>query len=150
MRRFQFRLETLLKHRKNLEEQREREYGEAQTRVDRAERRIKSLEQECYATLTQGRSASCRIDVASLLEREQYVSALKVQIAEVTQERDAALIVAEEARLALVKARQEREAVSKLRENALEEYQQESLRLDQEAFDEMAGLRFARQAHSGR
>lgn len=150
MRRFQFRLETLLKHRKNLEEQKEREFGEAQARVDRAERRLKALEQECYGILTQGRGAGSRIDVASLLEREQYASALKVQIAEVTQERDAAKILAEEARLVLVKARQDREAVTKLRENALEEYQRETLRLDQEAFDEMAGVRFARQARSGR
>lgn len=148
MRRFQFRLQAVLNHRQAIVEQCEREFGEAQARVQQAEKRLKTLEQEYFATSRTTQSQ--RIDINAQIAREQYIATLKIRMERVQSEIDAAKIIAEEARQNLVKAKQDHEAVTKIREKALTEYQRETLRLDQEAFDEMATVRFVRQTAQGR
>ncbi len=150
MRRFQFRLQAVLNHRKTLEEQREREFGEAQFRLQRAEMRYKELEQEYLSLASVRHSNNQRLDIQGTIAREHYIASLKFRMEKVEREIDAAKIVAEEAKELLVKARQDREAVSKIQEKALYEYQRENLRLDQEAFDEMATVRYVRQNAQGR
>ncbi|GDX39764.1 hypothetical protein LBMAG21_00560 [Armatimonadota bacterium] len=58
------------------------------------------------------------------------------------REVEAARIVMVEARLAMVKARQEREAVTKLRAQAHTEYLTEEQKQEQDTLDDLATLRF--------
>ena len=143
MRRFQFRLETVLRHRALIEELREQSYFTAQGHVLAAEAKLKTLQEQHRETVANRPSGiqGEPFDASSIQGRERYLETLQAAIDRQKRRREAALIVAEEMRVALVAARQAREAVSRLREKDLQAHQALALQIEQSALDELATLR---------
>ncbi len=144
MRRFQFRLESVLHHRVLIAEQKEQEYIKAQNYVLELEKALVRL-QQTHEAVVQGRDDTCsesRFDVDAISNRERYLVTLAYRIGSAERELEAARIVMEETRVEMVKANQEREAVTKLREKAHAEYVAEQQKQEQDMLDDMASLRY--------
>ncbi len=146
MRRFQFRLESVLHHRALIEGQKEQEYVRTQNRLLEIERKLAQLQQACEEVLQGrgGKTGERNFDIHAITNRERYLASLILRIESVEREIEAARTVMAEARLAMVKARQEREAVTKLREKAHAEYLAEQQKQEQDTLDDMTTLRYKR------
>ncbi|MCX6380197.1 MAG: flagellar export protein FliJ [Armatimonadetes bacterium] len=146
MRRFQFRLESVLHHRTLIEGQKEQEYVKTQSSLLVLERKLSHL-QQVHEEVLQGRGGAAgehSFDIHAIMNCERYLASLVQRIESVEREVEAARIVMVEARLAMVKARQEREAVTKLRAQAHTEYLIEEQKQEQDTLDDLATLRFKR------
>ncbi len=130
-----------------LETLREQEFTSAQGHLARAEARIAAIKAAFRAAImARGGTPGERIDATSMLDRERYLLALHSEIVEQERFAEGARIVAEERRVALVAARQAREAVLHLRDQEAALYAAGVQRSEQELLDEMATLRHTRGA----
>jgi flagellar export protein FliJ len=86
-------------------------------------------------------------DAGALENRELFLRALRFGMEAQEREIEGAKIMAEEKRLLLVAAKQAREAVTRLRETAVLEYQEEALRWQQDQLDEISSVRYWRSTH---
>lgn len=143
MRRYKFRLEAVLRHREIIEELREQEFAAANGVLEVILARIAALWEEFNRTVAErpGAEAGQPFDPHIIVDRERYLQTLQAEIASQERRADAARIVVEEARQALVVARQGREAVSRLREKDRAAYILEAQRHEQNTLDEMATVR---------
>lgn len=146
MRRFRFRLETVLNYRETIEELREQEFAIAQGHLNAIEARLTALQAEFRRTVAErpGGKQGTRLDAQAILDRERYLETILAAIAQQELRADAARVQAEEKRQALVAARQAREAVSHLRDKELSLHTALGHKLAQEALDELATLQHAR------
>ncbi|HZP81740.1 MAG TPA: flagellar export protein FliJ [Chthonomonadaceae bacterium] len=146
MRRFKFRLETVLRHRETIETLREQEFAAAQGYLQALEARIAALQEEFRQTVAgrPGGAQGERFDTQEIADRERYVETLLAAIGQMQRRAEAARVQAEEKRQALVAARQAREAVSHLKEKDLGAHIALGNKLEQEALDELATLRHVR------
>ncbi len=146
MRRFRFRLESVLQVREALEKQREQEYQAALGVVQIAVNHMQQLQQSFQHTLS-GRPGVLpgeRFDAPSIRDRERYLSVLQTMQEEQMRVLEAAQANAEEKRRVLVTARQAREAVSTLKQRDLSLYEIETRKQEQDALDEAGALRHGR------
>ncbi len=147
MKRFSFRLETLLRHRLALENLREHAFAVAQSRHVEAARKLDSLAAQ-HREAAAGRPVAgggMRLDAPAIQSREQYLSTLQAQMAQQEERVEVARLIAEEMCAALVAARQAREAVTRLRDKDFARHQIEMQKLTQLGIDEVASMRFARE-----
>lgn len=147
MKRFTFRLETVLRHREILSEQREQEFALAQGRYEVAKNRLSDLEAHYRETVANrpGADSGSGFNAAAIQSRERYLEALGNQIEQQSELTDISRMISEEKRAQMVTARQAKEAVSRLRDKDLAAYRTELERKTQEALDEIASVRFLRQ-----
>src|SRR5690349_12954571 len=110
MRRFNFRLETVLRHRETLESLCEQEFAQAQGRLAAIEARIAALREEFARTLTgrPGAAPGEHFDAPAIYDRERYLQTLQAAIDQQQRRSEAARVIVEEKRQALVTARQAR------------------------------------------
>lgn len=143
MRRFKFRLQTLLNYRHTIEQLREQEFTAAQGRLALAQTRFNQLRAEFEQTLAlrPGALPGERFDAASIADRERYLQTLQAAMAEQQRRLDAAQIVVDEKRAALVEARRAREVVEKLYDKELTNHKMLLLQLEQKAIDDLAVMR---------
>ena len=148
MRRFVFRLEAVLRHRQTIETLREQDFAVAQGNLQGLQARLSRMQSE-FDRIVSGRPgrAGEPFDAHLIFDRERYLEALGAGIAQQTRRVEAAHIVAEEKRLALMTARQQREAVSQLKAGALSAHTAQYQKMEQDALDELATLRFVRAAN---
>jgi len=146
MKRFVFRLETVLRHREIVAELREQEFALAHGRYEVAQQRLEDLEAHHRDTVAQrpGADNGASFNAAAIQSREQYLEALSEQIAQQIELVDVARMISEEKRAGMVSARQAKEAVIKLRDKDLAAYQAGAERKTQEALDEIASIGFLR------
>ena len=142
MKRFNFRLETLLRHRETLEDLRDQEFALAQGRHAQAKLQIDALEAHYRQTVAE---RDARFDAPAIQSREKYVEVLQLRIAEQGERVEVARLIVEEMRVARVAAKQAREAVSRLRDKDFADHRAEAQRKTQESLDEIASVRFVRQ-----
>ncbi len=140
MRKFKFRLETLLTVRAAQEKQAEQAFAVAQGRLSLASRMLQESLAQFNTALAEraGTTAGERIDAASWLDRERYLGVLAATIEQQQRIVDTARMVAEEYRLELVKASQARESVSHLKKRDIQRYTTEFNRQEQVSLDELA------------
>ncbi len=140
MRRFKFRLETLLVVRAAQEKQAEQAFSVAQGRLALSLRMLQSSRDRFNIALAEraGTTTGERIDAASWLDRERYLGVLAATIEQQQRVADTARLVAEEYRQELVKASQARESVSHLKNRDLQRYNAEFNRQEQVSMDELA------------
>lgn len=143
MRKFKFRLDTVLRHREILETLKEQEFEAAQGRLLALEARIEHLREEFRQTVARrpGNIVGEQIDPGKILDRERYLETLLASIAQLLRHVETARVVANEMRRELVAARQAREAVSHLRDNALDEHTLQSHRIEQNVLDDLATIK---------
>ncbi len=146
MRRFKFRLKTVLEYRETIETLREQDFRAAQSQVGAIEARITERREEYRQTLEgrPGSQAGEMFDAPAIQDRERYLATLLAAIGQLERRAEAARIVVEECRRMLVAARQAREAVSRLRDKDLATHTALGHKIEQEALDELATLRHAR------
>ena len=141
MRRFKFRLEAVLKHRVVMEELAQQAFAKVQLELKAADHALAEM-RTAYAEAVAGRGAG--IDLEDVSRRERYIDALLVRIGE--QERVIEGINARlnDARIALVSARQAREAIERVKEQDYRQYLQDVAHEEQRQIDEMATARHGR------
>jgi flagellar export protein FliJ len=145
MRRFTFRLETLLRHRTTLEDLREQEFALAVARLEALKRELESLELHYRQTVAERPlCAGDGFDAPAIHSRERYLEALQERVARQAERVDTARMIADELRAAMVAARQAREAVTRLRDKDHEDYLAEQQQKAQDGLDEIASVRFLR------
>lgn len=143
MKRFKFRLQTVLEQRERLEKNAKTTYAEAQQAVQKAEVLLAELNDVRSALLAevaeQRRSANfdpleaklyqdyLKTIVDCIRDQESYVRELQIN--------------AEAMRLNLVGASANRKAIDKIKERDLSAHKMQALRADQAAIDELATMR---------
>jgi flagellar export protein FliJ len=138
MRRFRYRLETVLRHRATLERLRLQAFAEVQQQLAEADRRLAALADErsrLQATWPR------RIDLADIERREFYLGVLAQREAREQRVREGIAARLEEERAALLEARRARQAMESLRAKAYEDYLLDVQRSEQNLLDEIATTR---------
>ena len=141
MKRFKFRFEAVHKHREIIENGKLREFGRLQGELSACEIRIVSLRSECNNTMN---SRPFTIDVEDIPRRERYIDTLRVQIANEERLREGLGARVEDARLALIAARQAREALDRIRIADEKAYMQQAALAEQNMLDEISTQRYQR------
>jgi flagellar FliJ protein len=138
---FKFGLESVLKHRKRLEDIAQREFAEAQASVDDVLRRL----EEMYRRMDEVREEIRRVQstghkeaIAEICAMEQFLMGQKIRIESVRQEARQLLQVAEEKQEALVAAAREKKVLVKLKEKRMAEYRQWLERVEAKMLDDQA------------
>jgi flagellar export protein FliJ len=147
MAKFHFRLATLLRLRETARDERrvqladvERTDAELQARLTRLAGRQQQLQHECRTVAGPG-----EVDVPRLVESHQYAAALRVQEAELQQQRQTLAVEINRRRQALLEADRDVQTIEKLRESQLQAHRREAERQEGQRLDEAA-----MQAASGR
>ena len=146
MRRFHFRLETVLRHRETIESLREQDFAAASSVVQAIEARLAQLWTEFRRVVMERPVGEAHqpFDATQIYDRERYLETVQASITQQERRLEAARIVLEEKRVALVAAKQAREAVSHLHDRDLLTHTALCNKLQQDALDELATLRHVR------
>ena len=143
--RFQFRLDPVLRFRTQQEDEEKRKLAEIQGRVSLAKRSLdeiagaKATEQAAVADLMRASAGISRI-----CDSYRYMVALNMQRIEEEHTLRELEAVAEQRRQEFVEARKKRRALEMLREKRVEEHRYLTDREDQQVMDEIALHRFNR------
>lgn len=143
MARFTFRLQTVLEHRKRLEELAQLEHAKAKAAQLREEQTYASLreaEDGAFAELERQRMTG-RLDIEALQFGMGYLDLLKVQLQRQEQVVTRVRRTTAQRRDQLVGALQDRKALERLREQRLDEFKLAENRREANDIDEMAVMR---------
>ena len=141
MKRFEFRLEPVLRLRDQTEKTRQREFAQAVQEVRRCEGDIRHTLGEIEDSREGLRQAEMReIDPWQLVFHKRYLNHLEKQLHGLRGELQALARKAEAKRLELVKASKEKKSLEKLKGKQRGEYEYEAAREEQKMFDEIGGV----------
>jgi flagellar export protein FliJ len=141
MQKFKFKLESVLKHRTVLEEQAMLSFAAAQNELAACLARATALRME-FQQLVKKRPEL--FDVEEITLREGHLDSLLNMIEQQERIREGLEARLDDERVKLLKSRQERQTVTRLREIRYAEHKRESDRIEQEAIDELATLRYVK------
>lgn len=139
MKRFQFRLEPLLRLRAHKEEEWRLKLGQAQAECSRIENQIQLLQRERSAVF----SADGGDDMDYHLSRSLYLGRIEEKTRELRQDLDNANIRKEEVLKTYTEVRREYEAINKIKEKRVAEYRKEWFREEAKEIDDIANSRIA-------
>ncbi|NJL23745.1 MAG: flagellar export protein FliJ [Calothrix sp. SM1_5_4] len=146
---FKFGLETVLKHRKRLEEIAQREFGEAQAAVEACLRELESMYNrmdEVRAEILDAQKVGSREKMEEVRGMEGFIDGQKIRIERQRLEARRLLSVAEEKQEALIEAAREKKILVKLKDKRLREYKEWLGRVEAKELDDMTMIRQARRA----
>ena len=138
MRRFRFKLETVLRHRAIIERQRQQALAEVQNEMAACEVRLSAHLAEHGRTAKGG---SGYLDMQDIAQREVYLAVLDARIAQEERIREGIAARLTDARTALLSARQARESIERVRLRHAEEHLYLTARAEQADLDEAGTLR---------
>lgn len=143
MKRFEFRLESLLGLRRHAEESAKRAFGAARSAADRQAEDVKRFEAaEAEAkTGLRGASGATELRIADVLAHQRFVAAQARRAASERKRLADLDAAAAKAREAFVAASRDRKALDRLRERRESEWSAEALKDEQKALDEAASRR---------
>jgi len=142
---FKYRLETLLKYRKTLEDGRRRSFSEANRIYMEELGEISKLEQERRGAMeTLAESLPIIEDAAQLIIYDNYIRGSNVNLRETFDKAEHAGQIAEMERQKLVEARKKRKIIEVHKERLKERYDSEEARKERLFADEVAILKFGR------
>lgn len=143
---FRFALESVLKHRKRLEEVAQREFAEAQAAVDECLRRIEAM----YTRMDEVREEilAAQVDgsvrrIEEVREMESFLGGHKIRVEALRQEARRLLEIAEEKQEALIEAAREKKILAKLREKRMLEYREWLRQMETKELDDITMVRRA-------
>jgi flagellar FliJ protein len=143
---FRFGLETVLKHRKRLEDIAQREYAEAQAAVDRALAQLEAMYtrmDEVRAEIAAFEARGTPDSISMVRSMEEFLGGHKIRIEKARQEARELLLKAEEAQDALITAAQDRKVLVKLKEKKMNEYREKLKRIEAKVQDDQTMVRLA-------
>ncbi len=150
MKRFEFRLESLMTYKAHLEQMARREMADALAEVNRCEHQIQTLEQERRSAVLRLENLVEKGMSAMTFKRHHgFLSALDQMLADEKQSKRVLVKKMEETRTMLNKRTIEKKALERLREKQSKKYTQEILREEQKQVDEIAGIKTAREIING-
>lgn len=140
---FKFHLEKVLKHKKLVEDQAKREFGEISRRVFEQENYLKNLEEDlCIAFENKYRIQQMGGNIASYLEFFHYYYGAQKQLIENQKKIIEGLQkILEEKRQHLIQAAREHKTFIALKEKKKQEFIKEQKKRDQKRIDEMNIMR---------
>jgi len=147
MKRFRFRLQSVLDYRAHIEEMRERELARAM-----AELRIAESARDAIATTRQTEMEKLRLEVTKrdemtgweLMARRDYLDRLSWRLAEANESVAAGRQRAKDARDVLMGARRDRRILQKLHDRALDKHRSETAKEEMSLIDNITQARVAR------
>lgn len=143
---FKFNLESVLKHRKRLEEIAQREFAEAQAKVDECLRTIEAMYKrldEVRDEILQAQKSGTGQKMEEIREMEHFMGGHKIRIETLRQAARVLLSAAEEKQEALVAAARDKKMLVKLKEKKKLEYQEWLRHLETKEQDDMTMSRQA-------
>lgn len=146
---FRFGLETVLKHRRRVEDVAQREYAEAQAAVNACLVEIESLyrrSDEVREEIAVEETAGSPRNLDLVREMERFLGGQKIRIERLRVKARELLMAAEQKHEALILATQERKVLTKLKEKRLSEYREWLDRLEAKELDDLTMVRVARRA----
>jgi flagellar FliJ protein len=142
---FRFGLETVLKHRKRLEDVAQREFLEAQRALNECLGRIDSMYKrmdEVRMEIHQAQANGNRQALNEILESELFINGQKIRVqAERLKARQLMQIV-EQKQEALILASREKKILVQLKDKKLVEYKEWLARIEAKALDDLTTTRF--------
>lgn len=144
---FRFPYDKLLDHRKTLKEIAHKEYILAQTAVDEAEAKLKTMYDDVEnARVRAGDlTKSGGAQGAALVQINEFIGGQKFRIERQREEIRGLRMTAEEKQLALVEAAKEHKTLVKLKERRLADYKKLRKKLELKEMDEIVTTRFKRE-----
>lgn len=147
---FKFRLETLRKHRKNLEEIARRNFAEAKSHSDGILSQIENFYKSGdkareYAGSVLDKEAA---DPALLQLSDEFMERNKIRIERKKMEFREALVVTEEKQQDLVEAARETKVLDKLKEKKKEDFKKKLKKIDRQNIDELVIQRHGRRGNN--
>jgi flagellar FliJ protein len=144
--RFRFSLESVLKHRTRLEEIAQREFAEAQRRVDECLRQIDVMYKRLDEVredilLAQGKGSAEKIE--EVREMETFIDGQKLRIERMRLQARELLQIAEEKQEALILAAQEKKILQRLKERRQLEHRQHMNVIEAKELDDLTMVRQA-------
>jgi flagellar FliJ protein len=150
MKKFKFKLETVLKVKIRMEELRQKELKEAEVRREQARRQLKERQEEMAATVASYREQfQANIDLFKANDYHRFLRWLTRQIELATQHLEHCEQEVRERRVKLMEATREKKVLEKLKGKAYEEYKAEELREEIKFLDEIGTSQFFRQKDEG-
>jgi flagellar FliJ protein len=139
MPKFVFQLEAVLRHRKMLEEQRQRELGLAQTEMSRMQAQLRELDETAKSVSedVKANRLTGQLDMAFLAAHRRYVLAMQRKAIELAQKMAAQQLVVDAARKQLAEAAKQRKVIEKLRERQHDRWKVELSRKELEQLQEV-------------
>jgi flagellar FliJ protein len=118
MARFAFKLEPVLRHRKMVEEQHQRELARLAGQLRQLQEELKALDAQAKAVADDVRShhASGPLNMEFLMSHRRYVAAMQDRALRLVQRMSVLQRQIDEARVALVEASKRRKSIEKLKE----------------------------------
>jgi flagellar FliJ protein len=145
MRRFKFKLATVLKVKNRMEEERQRQLQRAETARRAAQQQLRQCQGELTGVMQE---YQCRMkerfDRYLALDYHQYVSWLSQKLKTAAAYLQQCETEAARARQGLIVATKERKILDKLQERAYQNYQRAELKADIDFLDELGTGRFIR------
>lgn len=146
MKKFEFKLDTVLKLRTRIEEQRQQELRQAQHLRDEALRQLEYRRaQQDEAVNAYRQRVFGSLDLVSMIDYHRYLAWLKEMVVLDEAHLRACEAKVADARSRLIEASKEKKIVDKLKEKAYREYQVAELHADIAFLDELGTSRFNRQ-----
>lgn len=150
MKKFKFKLETVLKVKIRVEELRQKELKEAEVRREQARRQLIQRQEEVQATVANYREQfQASIDLNKANDYHRFLLWLNKQVELAMQRLEQCEQEVRERRLKLMEATREKKVLEKLKEKAYEEYKAEELREEIKFLDELGTGQFFRQKDRG-
>lgn len=148
---FKFGLESLLKHKRRLEEQAQREYMEAQAQLQSGLEEIKGM----YASVDETRrsiakeyGSKAENKIQRVRQMDEFILGMDVRIHRARLKARDLMRVVEEKQQLLIEASKEKKIIEKLKEKRWMSYKDEARRLEIRELDDMVTMRFKRRAVS--
>lgn len=136
---FRFRLEGVLRHRRDIERDRKRELAEALGRLAALQDELAEIARQVRQADAElrGGGLAGRLDMSFLAAHRRFVASMHQKALAVAQRIRAAQARVDQARSAAVEAATERKVIEKLRERKLVAWTESARRQEAQAFDEI-------------
>jgi flagellar FliJ protein len=140
MARFIFQLEGVLRHRKNVEHQRQRDVAEIQAQMTKLQTELLAMDAEVQAVNKDvlQHHMSGKIDASCLIAHRRFMAGAQKRAVDLAQRMGAVQVKLDVARRALTEAAKERKVMEKLKEKQQESWQLAVSRKEAAAMDEVA------------
>ncbi len=150
MKRFEFKLESLLRYKGHLEQMARREMANAVAEVDRSGQQIQALGRDRgAAALRLEGLVEKGMSAIEFKQHHSFMAAMDQMILEEKQRKRVLEKKMDKARSLLKKRTIDKKALERLREKQAKAYTREMLREEQKELDEIAGIKTAREIING-
>lgn len=138
---FKFKLQQVLNYRGQLEDQAKMALGHAQNELAVRQKQVDELQVELAVQVSKGYNEGIRT-VDERWVQDNYIRRLKEDLEKARLRREEAEMLVHRCRADLMHKSQDRQLLDKLCEKQREKYNHEEAQKEQNALDEMAGIRF--------